>query len=112
MRRRLQESRPSASMAGLQAADETCPTLASLFGMHINQPLFLARPAGTPYSAHRGHTWPLPPPEVPPAAAHGPFRAGKHGPLQRQRWQGQPYRLWQTVLLGRTAGWSLVQGHH
>ena len=26
--------------------------------------------------------------------------------------RGRPYRLWETVLLGRTAGWSLVQGHH
>ena len=39
---------------------------------HIIQPLFLARPAGTPSSAHRGRTRPLPPPGEPPSARAAP----------------------------------------
>ena len=37
-----------------------------------NQPLFLARPAGTPSSAHRGRTRPLTPPGEPPSARAAP----------------------------------------
>ena len=60
------------SARGLQAASgDHVPTLSSLLmaGAYIRSwPLFLARPAGTPSSAHRARTRPLPPPGEPPNA--------------------------------------------
>ena len=69
MRRRLQKSRPSASTAGLQAADETMPNAEFFNDGATIQPLFLARPAGTPSSARGGPNRPPPSPGVPPCGS-------------------------------------------
>ena len=96
------------SARGLQAASgDHVPTLASSFGKLTIQPLFLARPAGTPSSAHRGRTRPLPPPGEPPSARAAPGGTASMAPRSASAGRGRPYRLWETVLLGRTAGWGL-----
>ena len=56
----------------LRAAARPFPNAGFFVGGAITQPLFLARPAGTPSSAHRGRTRPLPPPGEPPNARAAP----------------------------------------
>ena len=91
----------------LRAAARPFPNAGFFVGGAITQPLFLARPAGTPSSAHRGRTRPLPPPGEPPNARAAPGGTASMAPRSASAGRGRPYRLWETVLLGRTAGWGL-----
>ena len=88
MRRRLQKSRPSASTAGLQAADETI-SQRWLLCWWRHHPAFISRPP-------RRHPFQRTPRPNPPSTttggapqrARGPRWDCQHGAAQRQRRQG------------------------
>ena len=78
----------------LRAAARPFPNAGFFVGGAITQPLFLARPAGTPSSAHRGRNRPLTPPGEPPSARAAPGGTASMAPRSASAGRGRPYRLW------------------